>query len=57
MAEVITSRYGVPAETAMFGDRMETDIKFGANNGFTSVLVLTALLPETRFRLTISLPT
>lgn len=42
MAEVITSRYGVsPAETAMFGDRMETDIRFGANNGFTSVLVLT----------------
>ena len=42
MAEVVSSLCaGKPSETAMFGDRMETDIKFGVNNGFVSVAVLT----------------
>lgn len=39
--EGIKRRFSLPAsKIAMVGDRLYTDIKFGVNNGFTSVLVL-----------------
>ena len=42
MAEYIARDYGLaPEEIAMCGDRLYTDIKFAANNGMTSILVLT----------------
>ena len=51
MAEVIGKLCNVsPAETAMFGDRMETDIKFGVNNGFVSVAVLTGATTRSSLR-------
>lgn len=41
-AEGVMRRFGLPAEKiAMVGDRLYTDIKFGVQNGFASVLVLT----------------
>lgn len=41
MAKALFSRYGfLPEETAMVGDRLNTDIKFGNNAGIASVLVL-----------------
>ncbi len=42
MAEAILSKYGCFArkEVAMVGDRLYTDILFGVDNGFNSILVL-----------------
>lgn len=41
MGDQITKRYGKSGkQVVMFGDRLYTDIKFGALNGFYSVLVL-----------------
>lgn len=41
MGESISERYGfVKEEVAMVGDRLYTDIKFGLNNGFFTVLTL-----------------
>ena len=40
-----------PKECAFVGDRLYTDIKFGLNNGMTSVLVLTGeTTPEMLFK-------
>jgi ribonucleotide monophosphatase NagD (HAD superfamily) len=40
MADFITKKLGVkPEETAVVGDRLYTDILFGKNNGFKSILV------------------
>ena len=42
MAETVRERFGLdPAEIAMVGDRLTTDIPFGLENGFFTVLVLT----------------
>jgi HAD superfamily hydrolase (TIGR01450 family) len=42
MAEFVTERFNTPPhKIAMIGDRLYTDIPFGLNNGFVSVLVLT----------------
>ena len=41
LGECLCEKYNLSArEIAMVGDRMETDIKFGLNNGMVSVLVL-----------------
>ncbi|PWM49835.1 MAG: HAD family hydrolase, partial [Bacillota bacterium] len=41
MGEAILNRYHVsPAEIVMVGDRPHTDIRFGKNNGFHTILVL-----------------
>ncbi|MEK6793334.1 MAG: HAD-IIA family hydrolase [Spirochaetota bacterium] len=41
MASAIMRRYGYSLdEIAMVGDRLYTDVKFGLNNGFASILVL-----------------
>ena len=37
----LTGNETKPEETAMFGDRLDTDIKFGVNSGLTTVLTLT----------------
>lgn len=42
MAESIVAKYGVERhEIAMVGDRLYTDILFGVDNGFNSILVMT----------------
>jgi len=42
MAAAVQSKFGLKKEEiAMVGDRLYTDIKFGVNNGFKSILVLT----------------
>ena len=42
MGESIINKFHLsPAEIAMVGDRLHTDIRFGVNNDFTSILVLT----------------
>lgn len=42
MGECIKEKFSLcPDEIAMFGDRLATDIKFGAVNGFVTTLVLT----------------
>lgn len=42
MAKAVEETYGLkPNEIAMVGDRLYTDIRFGVDNGFASVLVLT----------------
>lgn len=42
MAKYIVAEYGLcPEEIAMCGDRLYTDIRFAANNGMKSILVLT----------------
>ncbi|NCA68323.1 MAG: HAD-IIA family hydrolase [Clostridia bacterium] len=42
MAESIMAKYGFEKhETAMVGDRLYTDILFGVDNGFNSILVMT----------------
>lgn len=41
MAQMLTETYKVPPESVtMVGDRLNTDIAFGKNNGFNAVLVL-----------------
>jgi phosphoglycolate/pyridoxal phosphate phosphatase family enzyme len=41
MARAVERRYGfLPEQTAMVGDRLSTDIKFGNNAGFAAILVL-----------------
>jgi len=62
MAESILAKYGATRdEIAMVGDRLYTDIMFGINNGFNSVLVLTgetteAMLAESGISPTLVLP-
>ncbi len=47
IAEGILYRLGVRAEdTAMVGDRLNTDMRFAANNGFLSILVMTGETTE-----------
>ncbi len=47
MAEGISEFTGVsPRFTAMFGDRLMTDIKFACDNGMTGVLVLSGEATE-----------
>ncbi len=42
MAEAVQHKFGLDKqEIAMVGDRLYTDIRFGVDNGFTSILVLT----------------
>lgn len=42
MAEAIRTKFGLKnEEIAMVGDRLYTDIRFGVDNGFNSILVLT----------------
>lgn len=42
MAESVMHTFGLkPEEIAMVGDRLYTDIQFGLNNGFVSILVMT----------------
>lgn len=42
MAEAVQAKFGMAKEEiAMVGDRLYTDIRFGVDNGFTSILVLT----------------
>ncbi|KAK5976934.1 Haloacid dehalogenase hydrolase domain containing protein [Trichostrongylus colubriformis] len=44
MADYLKSKGHIdPAKTVMFGDRLETDIQFANENGFTSCLVLTGV--------------
>ena len=41
MGDELTARFRVPhAQVCMVGDRLYTDIRFAANNGFSSILVL-----------------
>lgn len=63
MAESIISKYGFDKdEIAMVGDRLYTDIMFGVNNGFASVLVMTGetthtMLEQSGIHPTLVLPT
>lgn len=42
MADAVQSKFGLKKEEiAMVGDRLYTDIRFGVDNGFNSILVLT----------------
>jgi predicted HAD superfamily phosphohydrolase YqeG len=50
MAEAVTERFNVKRrQIAMAGDRLYTDIRFGLNCGFVSVLVLSGETDENGF--------
>lgn len=63
MAEAVQSKFGLKKEEiAMVGDRLYTDIRFGTDNGFTSILVLTGetdreMLEQSSFKPTVVLDT
>jgi ribonucleotide monophosphatase NagD (HAD superfamily) len=47
LGQHIIRSYGLdPARTCMLGDRLDSDILFGNNNGFESVLVMTGCTSE-----------
>ena len=62
MANAVESKFGLrKEEIAMVGDRLYTDIKFGVNNGFKSILVMTGetdekMLAESDIKPTLVLP-
>lgn len=42
MAEAVAEKFGLaPDEIAMVGDRLYTDVRFGVDNGFAGILVMT----------------
>lgn len=63
MAEAVQAKFGLAKEEiAMVGDRLYTDIRFGVDNGFTSILVLTGettkeMLAESEIRPSVVLNT
>ena len=63
MAEAVQAKFGLAKEEiAMVGDRLYTDIRFGVDNGFTSILVMTGettkeMLDESTIRPTVVLNT
>ena len=62
MAAAVQAKFGLKREEiAMVGDRLYTDIKFGVNNGFKSILVMTgetdeAMLAASSIQPTVTLP-
>jgi len=49
MIDYIVSKYGIDRDRiAMVGDRLDTDILFGANNGLKSCLTLSGVTTETK---------
>lgn len=51
MIDYITSKYGIERnEICMVGDRLDTDILFGKDNGLSSVLTLTGVTTESKMR-------
>ncbi len=63
MAEAVGEKFGLkPNEIAMVGDRLYTDVRFGVDNGFAGILVLTGettreMLAESTVRPTLVLDT
>ena len=63
MAEAVSEKFGLqPHEIAMVGDRLYTDIRFGVDNGFAGILVMTgetdrAMLDASPIRPTLVLET
>ena len=63
MAEAVGEKFGLlPREIAMVGDRLYTDIRFGVDNGFAGILVMTgettpAMLEASPIRPTLVLDT
>lgn len=63
MAEAVAAKFGLkPNEIAMVGDRLYTDVRFGVDNGFAGILVLTgettpAMLAESPIKPTLVLNT
>lgn len=63
MANAVQAKFGLKKEEiAMVGDRLYTDIRFGVDNGFTSILVMTGettadMLDESNIKPTIVLNT
>lgn len=63
MAEAVSEKFGLrPNQIAMVGDRLYTDIRFGVDNGFAGILVMTgettpAMLAESPIRPTLVLNT
>lgn len=63
MAEAVSEKFGLkPHEIAMVGDRLYTDVRFGVDNGFVGILVLTGetdrkMLSESPIRPTLVLDT
>lgn len=51
MIDYIVSKYGISREEiCMVGDRLDTDILFGNDNGLSSVLALTGVTTESKLR-------
>lgn len=47
MLKNIASKFGIePSQMCMVGDRLDTDIMFGANGGLTTALVLSGVTTE-----------
>ncbi|MBQ4443918.1 MAG: HAD-IIA family hydrolase [Clostridia bacterium] len=63
MAEAVGEKFGLrPEEIAMVGDRLYTDIRFGVDNGFAGILVMTgettpAMLADSPIKPTLVLDT
>ena len=63
MAQAVADKFGLsPDEIAMVGDRLYTDVRFGVDNGFAGILVLTGettreMLQESPIRPTLVLDT